>query len=215
MESQFRGPIAPTKYVEQESNYDPMNETIIKEHRKTVSEEFLTVLYLKNTNQKKYGSILQGLSTQQSLHTDQYPKTVIDANNVLSNHKFDNYKSQGRRSGKDREKSDKNSKDDKEDRDEQEAPISFAQLKGRCYCCGKPGHRSPDCQDKTRFPKKSGPSMRSNPASHIQASENANTNNNTSTRSQPQGNSNASQWAGVHLRFYQASTNVIMHSFGQ
>jgi hypothetical protein len=68
---------------------------------------------------------------------------------------------------------------------------------------------------KTRFPKKSGPSMRSNPASHIQASENANTNNNTSTRSQPQGNSNASQWAGVHLRFYQASTNVNMHSFGQ
>jgi hypothetical protein len=71
-----------------------MNESIIKECWKTVSEEFLTVLYLKNANQKKYGSILQGLSTQQSLHNDQYPKTVVDANNMLSNHKFDNYKSQ-------------------------------------------------------------------------------------------------------------------------
>ena len=90
MESQFGGPIAPTKYVEQESNYDPMNETIIKECQKTVSEEFLAVLYLKNADQKKYGSILQGLSTQQS--TKQ--KTVINANHVLSNHKFDNYKSQ-------------------------------------------------------------------------------------------------------------------------
>jgi hypothetical protein len=71
-----------------------MNETIIEECQKTVSKEFLTVLYLKNANQKKYGSILQGLSTQQSLHNHQYQKTVIDANNVLSNHKFDNYKSQ-------------------------------------------------------------------------------------------------------------------------
>jgi hypothetical protein len=88
LESQFGGPIAPTKYVEKESNYDPTNETIVKECRKTVSEEFLAILYLKNTNQKKYGSILQGLNTQQSLHNDQYPKTVIDANNVLSNHKL-------------------------------------------------------------------------------------------------------------------------------
>jgi hypothetical protein len=96
LESQFGGPIALTKYVEKESNYDPTNETIVKQCRKTVSEEFLAVLYLKNADQKKYGSILQGLNTQQSLHNDQYPKTVIDANNVLSNHKFDNYKSQPR-----------------------------------------------------------------------------------------------------------------------
>jgi hypothetical protein len=96
LKSQFGGPIAPTKYVEQESNYDPTNETIIKECQKTVSEEFLAVLHLKNADQKKYGSILQGLSSQQSLHNDQYLKTVIDANNVLSNHKFDNNKSQAR-----------------------------------------------------------------------------------------------------------------------
>ena len=104
MESQFRGPFAPIKYVEQESNFDPMNETIVKECQNTVSEEFLVVLYLKNADQKKYGSIIQDLSTQQSLHNDQYPKTVINANNVLSNHKFDNYKSQACQSGKDREK---------------------------------------------------------------------------------------------------------------
>jgi hypothetical protein len=91
LESEFGGPIAPTKYVQQESNYDPMNETIIKECQKTVSEEFLTVLYLENDDQMKYGSIIQGLSTQQSLHNNQYLKTVIDANIVLINHKFDKY----------------------------------------------------------------------------------------------------------------------------
>jgi hypothetical protein len=60
LESQFGGPIAPTKYVEQESNYDPTNKLIVKECQKTVSEEFLAVLYLKNNaDQKKYGSILR------------------------------------------------------------------------------------------------------------------------------------------------------------
>jgi hypothetical protein len=164
LESQFGGPIAPTKYVEQESNYDSKNETIVKQCQKTVNKEFLPVLYLKNADQKKYASILQGLSTQQSLHNNQYPKTVVDANNVLSNHKFDNFKSQACQSGKDRENSNKNSKDDKEDKDEQEVPMSFAQLEGRCYCYGKPGHRSQDCQDKDKIPKKSGASIRLNPA---------------------------------------------------
>jgi hypothetical protein len=112
-----------------------MNETIIKQCQKTVSKEFLAVLNLKNANQKKYGSIVQGLNTQQSLHNDQYLKTVIDAT-MWSNHKFDQYKSHACQSGKDKDKSDKNSKDDKEDKDEQEVPMSFAQLDG---------HRSPDC----------------------------------------------------------------------
>jgi hypothetical protein len=49
----------------------------------------------------------------------------------LSNHKFNNYKSQAHQSGKDREKSDKHSKDEKEDKDEQEVPMSFAQLEAR------------------------------------------------------------------------------------
>jgi hypothetical protein len=35
LESQFGGPIAPSKYVGQESNYDPTNGTIIKECQKT------------------------------------------------------------------------------------------------------------------------------------------------------------------------------------
>ncbi len=146
LESQFGGPTAPTKYVEQESNYDAMNETIVKE---CCSPSYIWRMLTKRNMVLSYKVLL---STQQSLHNDQYLKTVIDANNVLSNHKFDNYKSQAHWSGKDREKSDKNSNDDKEDKDEQEVPMSFAQLKGRCYCCGKPGHRSPDCQEKDKIP---------------------------------------------------------------
>ena len=103
LEAQYGGPLAAYKYMEQEEDYDSKDEAAINKCHKKVFEEFLAVLYLKNTNQKKYGSILTGLNTQQTLHNDQYPKTVIDANNVLSNHRFDNAQSQSRKFGKERE----------------------------------------------------------------------------------------------------------------
>jgi hypothetical protein len=140
-----------------------MNETIVKECRKTVSEEFLTVLYLKNADQKKYGSILQGLSTHQSLHNNQYRMTVVDANNVLSNHKFDNYKSQTCRSRKDREKSNKNSKDDKTKMNKK-FQCHFPSSKEDAVVVASQATDHLIVQKKTRFPEKSGPSTRLKPA---------------------------------------------------
>jgi hypothetical protein len=52
-------------------------------------EQLLSYLYLENADQSKYGSLLVGLNTQQSLGNDQYPKSISEANHVLSNHKFD------------------------------------------------------------------------------------------------------------------------------
>ena len=57
------------------------------------NKQFLAYMYLNNADKSKYGSLLKGLSTQQSLNNDQYPKSVTEANNVLSNHPFDNNKS--------------------------------------------------------------------------------------------------------------------------
>ena len=31
--------------------------------------------------------------------------------------------------------------------------LSFAQLEGKCYCCGKAGHKSPDCRHKEKIPR--------------------------------------------------------------
>ena len=37
------------------------------------------------------------------------------------------------------------------DKDEQEAPeMLFMQMEGRCYCCGKPNHESPNCHHKNK-----------------------------------------------------------------
>ena len=70
--------------VEQKKNW---------KYKENVFEQFLAYLYLENSDQAKYGSILSGLITQQSLKNDQYPRTITEANNMLSNHKFDNLKS--------------------------------------------------------------------------------------------------------------------------
>jgi hypothetical protein len=55
----------------------------------TAFEQYSAYLFIKQSNKKKYGSILNGWSTQYSLGNDQYPKTMAEARNVLSNHKFD------------------------------------------------------------------------------------------------------------------------------
>ena len=52
---------------------------------------FSAYLYLNNAKQDKYGSLLSTLNTQKTLGNEQYPATVGDANNVLSNHRPDNH----------------------------------------------------------------------------------------------------------------------------
>jgi len=91
---------------------------------------------------------LNGLNTQQSLGNNQYPKTVAEANNVLSNHKLD--KTVRMKKEYDESKLRNTTKKSSDDTKDQEVSLSFAQIEGRCYCCGKPGHCSPTCRFKNK-----------------------------------------------------------------
>ena len=78
---------------------------------------------------------------------NQYPKNITEANQVLSSHKFDptykaNQKKHDTKSPQTQSKSDKG--------DEEDVNLSFAQMEGKCYCCGKPGHKSPQCRQKDK-----------------------------------------------------------------
>jgi hypothetical protein len=91
------------------------------------SEGLFAFMYLENADQDKYGSILNNLNSQKSLGNDQYPRTIIETNNILSNHKFDINK------GKKQEPKHHNKNKPKEDKDDEEAtPVSFTQMEGRC-----------------------------------------------------------------------------------
>jgi hypothetical protein len=91
-------------------------------------EQMLAFTYLAHANQTKYGSILTGLITQQSLCNDQYPKTITEANNVLSNHRFDVARFANKTPNKNQ------SDQVKRELEPEKINLSFAQMEGKCFC---------------------------------------------------------------------------------
>ena len=59
---------------------------------KLANEQLVTHICLVNSDQEKYGNIIKGLNSQKALNNDQFPKTMVDGNNALSTHIFDNAK---------------------------------------------------------------------------------------------------------------------------
>jgi hypothetical protein len=88
LESHIGAPLILQKYVETRPTYDSMNDAIIRTLVQQASEQFMAFIYLENSDRKKYGSVLNNLSSQKSLENDQYPKTLIESNNVLGSHLF-------------------------------------------------------------------------------------------------------------------------------
>jgi hypothetical protein len=115
----------------------------MRRNQENVFKQFLAYIYLENSDNTKYGSLMNNLKQQQSLKHDQYPKTIADASNVLNSHKFDNL---GRKSGEKNKDSTEKSKIHEDNSDLPE--LSFAQMEGRCSYYGKTGHKSPKCNEK-------------------------------------------------------------------
>jgi hypothetical protein len=168
-------------------------------------KQLLTFNYLKNANQSnnqsKYGSILSSLNMQKLLGNDQYPKNIGEANNVLSNHRFDAIKQGSRFFNKNP------TKNYKKELEQEKINLCFAQLEEKCYCCGKTWHKSPQCQFKDK-PKLEW-SINKTQQSHAQTSKAlinlSQDSNNQSTRNIKSASNQTKKegWAGVHHLFYQ------------
>ena len=211
-ETHIGGPIKMPKlllevkgYTEYPMDQDSHDKNKILEDE--LFERLAAYAYLENADQTKYGSILTGLNTQQSLGNEQYPRTVTDANSVLSNHRFDFSKQVTKNQNQN------NNEHPKKDQAQEKINLSFAQMVGKCYCCGKPGHRSPECRFKDK--PKSEWAINKVQQSHAQASKTESkkteqTSNTTSQNTTSQTNEKQptqqknNGWAGVHYHLYQS-----------
>jgi hypothetical protein len=119
--------------------YDEKNMTAVQDCIKKGLEQLFAFLYLENADQEKYGLLLKGLNSQKSLGHDQYPRMLTEANNVLSNHRFDATKPKVKPQVYYNPKF-KSKQGDKGKEDDAAPVLSFAQMEEKCYCCGKPGH---------------------------------------------------------------------------
>lgn len=128
--------------------YDENNKIKTSNQIKVAVEQLAAYVYMINYDQEKYGSVMKGLYSQKSLMNGQFPKTMIDGNNTLSNHRFDNSNNKYNGNKKQRENEGDKSENEKGDK---MPPLTFTQLEGECYCCGKPGHKSPQCNKRNCF----------------------------------------------------------------
>jgi hypothetical protein len=88
--SQNGGPIVLTRFVD---SMQGANKNIQKDYQRfqeITFEQFMAYTYLENSDQNRYGTFMNNLKQQQLLPNDRYSNALIDATNVLSNHKFDN-----------------------------------------------------------------------------------------------------------------------------
>ena len=90
MESHLGGCIELPKFMAQMKEYDSKDPEKIEKCKVKAYHQLMGYMYMENADKAKYGTSLNGLQTQMSLGNNQYPKTLQEANNVLSNHKADN-----------------------------------------------------------------------------------------------------------------------------
>jgi hypothetical protein len=106
---------------------------------------------IRGSDQAKYGLLIRGFVSQYLLGNDQYPKTITRATDVLSNHKIDQryYDTQ--------KKNRKRLRDEQPRSEANSNPTSFAQREPQqeltCYCCGKKGNISPECDKRNAIPR--------------------------------------------------------------
>ena len=214
LESHLGGQIVLSKYVRTMPTYDENNVYETTKLMETASEQLFAFLYLENADQSKYGLLLRGLNSQKSLGHDQYPRTLNESNSVLSNHNFDENKTnKANHNNDDRRNQHKNNKHEK-DKTPDEAPVlSFAQMEGRCYCCGKVGHKSPDCRNAKDIKREDWAINKSQSHAHANANSESSSGGSSvigqlltpssvtaEAKLEPQ-----IGWAGVHCSFAQAA----------
>ena len=93
LKAQLGSELVLHKVVNADANYQEGDSEAIKDNNTKIIKKhydrWIAYVYLENSDKNKYGSLINGLDSQQSLGTNQYPTTLGKATEVLSNHRFD------------------------------------------------------------------------------------------------------------------------------
>jgi hypothetical protein len=193
LESHLGGPVLLGKYVRTMENYDENDKELSNKLIAKASEGLYAFLYLENSDQDKYGSIIGNLNSQKSLGNDQYPRTIVETNNVLSNHKFDITKV------KKPDQKHHNKGKPKEDKDDEEVtPLSFAQWKA--------SHKSPEYRSKEKIPREEWAINKSQQQQHVQSkNDDAKSTGGSTITSKKEA---VVGWTGLHCSFTQTGVDM-------
>ena len=171
------------------------NETQAEEQsklKKQAFERFMAFVLLRNSDQAKYQSLMNGLISQYSMENDQYPKTITTATDILANHRHDNSIT------KHRQTKQKESKMKMMIKVRQQMKPVFYNLVGLCAIAVERKDKSPQCPEKDTRPKDQWAIRKAE--QHLQAETNdddesvgSNITNGTNRSSQRAG------WSGVQV----------------
>ena len=151
--TQLGGPFIFTKVIEERRTQAPTIAT--DDARDEAWDRFLAYNFIERADRDKYGAFVNGLKTQHSLGNSQYPKTLEEAQAILSVQQFDKAYKEKMAKKKSKSNDRKQTKDEHDDVVAQDSPtvvseLTMAQTEGVCYCCGKKGHYSSTCRHRNK-----------------------------------------------------------------
>jgi hypothetical protein len=112
--------------------------------------QWTAYMLMRNSDQGKYRLLMTSLTTQFSIGTNQYPKDVMAAVDILTNHRFDKKKPKNNNNQRNRNR---NNSDTASAITTQSSFNQEAMKKASCYCFGKKGHYSNKCPEKDKCSK--------------------------------------------------------------
>ena len=204
LESHLGGPIKLSKIV---YGMDTYNSTDDKKNSGLYAdawERFSAYKYLKNANHEKYGDVLKHLRERKGIGKNEFPKTIIEAINTLNAFKSTNKEKSNKiqRNNNRKQEDDKNLEiQNKEENTNMR--YTFSTIEGRCYICGKPGHKSPQCKMKAKIPKEEWAITKAKQSHAMAINESVEQNDQMSTISNQ---SKQQGWTSVHVIYNQGNS---------
>ena len=142
---------------DREKGIDPVSDT---EYKQRVEDKSAAMAFLKSANVKKYGKLISCIREQHAFKMDVYPKTLVDAYELLSTHVVQKTKSDGTTSSNKKQTRSISTNDTSESNQEvgtmylqadDTVPGSDGQLAPHitCFKCNKKGHYSDNCPSET------------------------------------------------------------------